>query len=168
MARLLANGQDPAPLRQLLELVEPARFGERASLQKLTQQVPLVFVPDAARPEPPSHWAYRSLAMELFSANPGTARARFDSAFARWRKFPQDIERLAAQAPLAGEALPAARGLARVAAIGAEALQAPTGAGRAEWAAGRLAELDTLYRLQGLLRIAVIPAVKLLVQGSAP
>jgi hexosaminidase len=168
MARLLANGQDPAPLRQLLELVEPARFGERASLQKLTQQVPLVFVPDAARPEPPSHWAYRSLAMELFSANPGTARARFDSAFARWRKFPQDIERLAAQAPLAGDALPAARGLARVAAIGAEALQAPTGAGRAEWAAGRLVELDTLYRLQGLLRIAVIPAVKLLVQGSAP
>lgn len=168
MARQLSNGQDPAPLRQLLELVEPARFGERASLQKLTQQVPLVFIPDAARPEPPSHWAYRSLAMELFSANPGTARVRFDSAFARWRRFPQEIERLSVDAPLVRDAMPAARGLARVAAIGAEALQAPVGAARAEWARGRLAELDTLYRLQGLLRISVIPAIKLLVQGSAP
>ena len=168
MARQLSNGQDPTPLRQLLELVEPARFGERASLQKLNQQVPLVFIPDAARPEPPSHWAYRSLAMELFSANPGTARVRFDSAFARWRRFPQEIERLSVDAPLVRDAIPAARGLARVAAIGAEALEAPAGAARAEWARGRLAELDTLFRLQGLLRISVIPAIKLLVQGSAP
>lgn len=168
MARQLANGQDPAPLRQLLELVEPVRFGERVSLQKLTQQVPLVFVPDAARPEPPAHWAYRSLAMELVSGTPGAAKARLDSAFARWRRFPLEIERLAAEAPLARDALPAARGLARVAAIGAEALQGPMGDERAAWARGRLAELDTLSRPQGLLRIAVIPAVKLLVQGSAP
>lgn len=166
MARQLANGQDPTPLRQLLELVEPARFGERASIQKLNQQVPLVFAADAARPEPPAHWAYRALAAALFSANPGTARAKFDSAFASWRRLPGEIERLAAEAPLARDALPAARGLARVAAIGAEALQAPMGPDRAEWAKGRLAELDTLSRLQGLLRISVIPAVRLLVQGS--
>lgn len=166
MARQLANGQDPTSLRQLLELVEPARFGERASIQKLTQQSPLVFVADGARPEPPSHWAYRALAMELLSANPGNAKARLDSAFARWRRFPLEIERLSAAAPLARDALPAARGLARVAAIGAEALQAPTGAERAEWARGRLAELDSLYRLQGLLRISVVPAVRLLVQGG--
>lgn len=168
MARQLANGQDPTVLRQLLELVEPARFGERASLQKLNQQVPLVFMPDAARPEPPSQWAYRALAMQLVSTNPSSARARFDSAFARWRRFPQEIERFSAEAPLARDAMPAARGLARVAAIGAEALQAPMGTERAEWAKGRLAELDTLYRLQGLLRITVIPAIKLLVQGNAP
>jgi hexosaminidase len=166
MARQLANGQDPAPLERLLELVEPARFGERASIQKLTQHIPLVFAPDAARPEPPSHWAYRSLAAQLFSANPGTARASFDSAFASWGRLPGEIERLAAEAPLVRDALPAARGLARVAAIGAEALEGPTGPERAEWAKGRLAALDTLYRLQGLLRLSVVPAVRLLVEGA--
>jgi len=166
MARRLANGQDPAPLEQLLRLTEPVSFGERASFQKLTQDIPLVFPVDAARPDPPAHWQYRQLATD-FLANPGNgARVRLDSAFASWRRLPEELGRLLPMAPLVRDALPAARALARVAVIGSEALERREGPDREAWARERLASLDTLFRPQGLLRVSVIPAVRLLVQGG--
>jgi len=67
---------------------------------------------------------------------------------------------------LVRDALPAARALARVAVIGSEALERREGPDREAWARERLASLDTLFRPQGLLRVSVIPAVRLLVQGG--
>ncbi len=167
MARRLANGQDPAPLEQLLRLTEPVSFGERASMQKLTQDIPLVFPVDAARPDPPSQWNYRQLVSD-FLANPGNGgAARLDSAFASWRRLPEELMRLLPRAPMVRDALPAARALAWVAMIGSEALERRDVADRAAWSRQRLAQLDTLFRPQGLLRISVIPAVRLLVQGGA-
>ncbi len=167
MARRLANGQDPAALERLLRLTEPVSFGERASLQKLTQEIPLVFPVDAARPDPRSQWYYRELVTE-FLANPGNgAAARLDSAFAAWRRLPDELSLLLPRAPLVRDALPAARALARVAIIGSEALERENGPERPEWARQRLAQLDTLFRPQGLLRVSVIPAVRLLVQGGS-
>lgn len=171
MARRLAHGQDPAPLLELLQLTEPIRFGERVSRQPLTQAVPLVSVADAARPDPPAQWAYRELVAAVLAGpadgSGGAARARLDSAFASWGRLPGAIARLAEGAPLVREALPAARALARVGAIGLEGLNQAPGAGSPEWRRGRLAELDSLFRPQGLLRVSVIPAVRRLVEGGS-
>jgi hexosaminidase len=168
MARRLANGEDPAPLEALLQLMEPVRFGERASLQKLTQPIPLVFAVDAARPDPPAHWAYRALVAGFLAGdagrNGGAALNRLDSAFVNWRRMPEEIARLGERAPLARDAMPAAQALARIAAIGAEALG--RGSRPAEWRNARLAELDSLSRPHGLLRVSVIPAVRMLVEGT--
>lgn len=170
MARRLANGQDPAPLVELLQLTEPIRFGERVSKQALTQSAPLVFVADAARPDPPAHWAYRELVTEFLAGaatgQGGAARTRLDSAFASWGRLPEAIAHLAERAPLVRDALPAARALARVAAIGGGGLNQAPGAGSPAWRASRLAELDSLDRPQGLLRVSVIPAVRRLIAGA--
>jgi len=167
MARRITGGQESNALVRLLELTEPVSFGERVSRQRLTQQTPLGFAVDAARPEPPSHWGFRALAASVLAGEGDAAEARrqLDSAFTSWGKLPEEIEGLAGRAPLAGDARPAAKALARVGEIGREALTGGAGS-RAEWAAARLAELDSLARPQGLLRVSVIPAVRMLVRGS--
>ncbi len=164
MTRRLAAGRNPAPLQELLELMEPVRFGERGSRQSLTQLTPLVFAIDAARPDPPAHWGYRSLAAAVLTGA-GDGRRRLDSAFARWRMLPGILSEFA-EVPLARDVLPAAQALARVTEIGIEALTPPAGPARAEWARARLAALDSLARPQGLLRITVIPAVRMLIEGG--
>jgi hexosaminidase len=169
MARRLTDGSDPTALIALLELMEPTRFGERASLQALVQQTPLVFVVDAARPDPPAQWAFRSLAGAAVASGPGAAGARtqLDSAFAAWRLLPTATESLAARTPLIRDAIPAAQALSQVAAIGSEALaRLPLHSAGADWVKAKTAELDRLSKPQGLLRVSVIPAVRQLVEAT--
>ena len=170
MARRLAQGQDPAALIALLELLEPVRFGERASLQPLLQQTPLVFAVDAARPDPPAQWNSRRLVQTaLAQGEAASARRTLDSTFAAWVVLAPSLDSLAVHAPLAKDAVSAGHALARVAAIGRDALdQLGRGAAAPEWAKARLTELDLLAKPQGLLRVSVIPAVRDLVEAAAP
>jgi hexosaminidase len=166
MARRLADGADPRPLIALLELLEPVSFGERARLQPLVQQTPLVFAVDAARPDPPSHWQSRTL-VEALSSNDGRARAALDSAFTAWQSLAPAVDSLATREPLVRDAVPAAQALARVAAIGQEYLgQLARGPVPADWIKARLTELDALAKPQGLLRVTVLPAVRQLLEGA--
>lgn len=169
MARRLADGHDATALTALLELVEPVRFGERASLQPLVQQTPLVFVVDAARPDPPVQWNARKAATAalLLGEEAAAARRGLDSSFVAWGGLAPALDSVGTEVPLVRDALPAARALVRVAAIGREALvQLGQGPAPQEWIKARLAELDTLTKPQGLLRLSVIPAVRQLVEGS--
>jgi len=170
MARRLTDGRDAPALTALLELVEPVRFSERSSLQALVQQTPLVFVADAARPDPPSQWRTREAAGAALGRGVEAAAARqeLDSAFVTWGTLAPALESLGAEVPLLRDAVPAARALARVGAIGQEALrQLERGPAPADWIKARLAELDALAKPQGLLRVSVIPAVRQLVDGAA-
>jgi hexosaminidase len=169
MARRLADGSDPTALIALLELMEPARFSERASLQPLVQQSPLVFAVDAARPDPPAQWNFRMLATAAIANGPTAtaARAQLDSAFATWRRLPAPTDSLAARSPLVRDAVPAAQALSQVAAIGIEALaRLPLQSAAADWVKAKSAELDRLAKPQGLLRVSVIPAVRQLVEAA--
>jgi hexosaminidase len=166
MARRLADGQNVDALVAFLGLVEPVSFGERTSIQKPTQLTPLVFVVDAARPDPPAQWEMRALATAALAGDPG-ARTRLRAAFEAWPALAPAIEALAVGAPLVGDASVAARALTRVGAIGIEALdQLDRGPAPADWIQTRSAALDTLSRPQGLLRLTVIPAVRELVRGA--
>jgi hexosaminidase len=169
MARRLADGHDPAALIRLLGFTEPVRFGERVGLQKLTQETPLVFVVDAARPDPPAQWNFRAMAAAALGTGAAatTARRELGRSFTAWPQLQAGIDSLGAQVPLARDAAPAARALARAAAIGGEALaQLERGAATADWVKARLSALDSLARPQGLLRVTVIPAVRQLVEGA--
>ncbi|HEV8613594.1 MAG TPA: family 20 glycosylhydrolase, partial [Gemmatimonadales bacterium] len=169
MARRLAGGQNAHALQALLELMEPVRFGERANLQPLVQQTPLVFAVDAARPDPPAQWNSRQLVLAALAAGgeAASARSMLDSAFAAWAGLAIPLDSLALQAPLAAAAAPGARALARVAAIGREALaQLARGPMPSDWSKARLAELDRLAKPQGLLRVTVIPAVRQLLEAG--
>ena len=169
MARRLAGGHDAGALTRLLALTEPVRFGERSSLQRPTQLTPLTFAVDAARPDPPAQWRYRALAAKATGSLPdaATARRELSASFADWAGLLPAIDSLARLTPRAREALPAARALVRVAAIGSEAL-ARLAAGMVDsaWSKARLAELSALQVPQGLLRLSVIPGVARLVRGD--
>ncbi len=166
MARRLAQGQNADALVAFLGLVEPVSFGERASIQKPTQLTPLVFVVDAARPDPPAQWETRALATAALAGDQA-ARARLREAFQAWPALGPAIDALTVRSPLVGDAAAAARALTRVSAIGLEALdQLNRGPAPADWIKARSAALDTLSRPQGLLRITVIPAVRQLVRGT--
>ena len=168
MARRLAAGEASGALALLLELLQPVSFGERSQQQSLVQQTPLVFAVDAARPDPPSQWGLRALAMAALGSDAaaGAARVALDSAFSSWRTLAPAIDSLAARAPLVKDLQPAAQALLRVAAIGSAALaQLLRGPAPPEWSKARLAELDALAKPQGLLRVSVVPGVRLLVEG---
>jgi hexosaminidase len=166
MARRLADGENPRSLIALLELLEPVSFGERARLQPLVQQTPLVFAVDAARPDPPAHWETRALVAAVAS-NDGKARGALDSMFTAWRALAPAIDSLAGREPLVRDAVPAAQALARVAAIGQDYLgQLARGPIPPEWIKARLTELDGLAKPQGLLRVTVLPAVRQLLESG--
>jgi hexosaminidase len=166
MARRLADGENPRNLIALLELLEPVSFGERAKLQPLVQQTPLVFAVDAARPDPPAHWQSRALVDALASSD-AKARAALDSAFSTWRALAPAIDSLAAREPLVRDAVPAAQALARVAAIGQDYLgQLARGPVPPDWVKARLTELDALAKPQGLLRVTVLPAIRQLLENT--
>jgi len=169
MARRLADGQDASALIRLLALTEPVRFGERSSLQRPTQLTPLSFAVDAARPDPPAHWRTRALAAAATGSGPDAPAARRELAtsFVAWAALLPALDSLARGTPRVREVLPAARALARVAAIGSETLTRRTaGPLEAEWTRARLAELENLSAPQGLLRISVVPGVARLVRGG--
>ena len=162
MARRLADGQDASPLIRLLGLTQPVQFGERSSLQRPTQLTPLTFAVDAARPDPPAHWHTRALAAAATGSLPNAPAARRELAahFAEWAALLPALDSMARHTPRVREVLPAARALARVAAIGREALtRRASGRPDSAWTRARLAELTTLSAPQGLLRLSVIPGV---------
>ncbi len=166
MAETLAGPGGADVLTRFLGLTEPIRFGERVSGQKLTQQVPLVFAVDAARPDPPAQWATRMLVMRALERDTA-ARRSLHFALTEWEALAAQVDRMALRAPAVQGAVAAAAALARVAAIGREALAllnvgAPAAPG---WSRERLIQLDLLAKPQGLLRITVIPAVRRLVEG---
>ncbi|HEU5217535.1 MAG TPA: hypothetical protein VFU23_02695, partial [Gemmatimonadales bacterium] len=166
MARRLAEGQNVDALVAFLGLVEPVSFGERTGIQRPTQLTPLVFMVDAARPDPPAQWETRALATAALAGD-ASARARLRDAFQTWPGLGPAMAALYARAPLTRDGAAAARALTRVAAIGLEALdQLDRGPASADWIKARNATLDTLARPQGLLRITVIPAVRQLVRGT--
>lgn len=95
------------------------------------------------------------------------ARARLREAFTAWPTLASAMDTLALSAPLVRDTRAAARALVRVSAIGLEALdQLGRGPASLDWVRTRNAVLDSLARPHGLLRISVIPAVKLLVRGA--
>ena len=166
--RLLTGDGGAAALTELLELMEPVRFSERSRLQSLVQQTPLVFAVDAARPDPPMHWSTYALAAEAGRAGDsgGPARRELERRFRDWQRLARSVDSVASLNPLARDAIPAARALSRVAALGQEALAKSGDASLDAWRKTVLAELDSLEKPQGLLRVSVIPAVRLLAGGN--
>lgn len=169
MLRLLAGQRGVQPLHDLLAFAMPVTFGDRSRLQRTTQLTPLSRLVDAARPDP---WA-RSRMMRLaerIAAGPRNAAAEaaeLDQIFAGWSALPEEVRGLASRFPLAADGDAAAAALARLGSIGREALGYLKGDGAPDaWKSATRAELDTLAKPQGLLRIVGVEAVRILVDAT--
>jgi hexosaminidase len=171
MTRRMAAPQDVGVVSSLLELAQPATFGQRSHLQQTTQLTPLVRMVDAARPDPPARRSWRKIA-ERVAADPTGSGLAADSlrvAFAQWQQFEPAIEAAAGRSPLVADGLPAAKALGDLGKLGQEALERllrrqPTDSA---WAAGARAQLEAARQPQGLLRVVVVDAVGVLVEAAS-
>ena len=172
-ARLLhlevGNGADFQTMMALLAVSQPVTFGQRNRLEEgMTQQTPLTHLVDAARPDPPARWASLTL-IERLLADSGRTPAIADTLramFAAWRALPAAVHAAAVRAPLAGDGVPVADALGRVAAVGFAALDRVQGrtAATAAWQDSARAALDSATGPHGLLRLVVVDPVRWLVE----
>lgn len=161
-------------LAPFMELVQPAEFGERSTLQRLDQLIPLDFVVDAARPDPPARWEAEALTTRALATGGADARSQLAAMLASWRSqasftlaLVTDTSRGDA-ARLAPQVLPAAFTLDSVASLGQEALAMLSSGRRAtpDWTAASLASLVRWERPQGLLRVFEVGPVRRLVEAA--
>jgi hexosaminidase len=168
--RLMMNGQDIAPLADLLRFAEPVTLGQRVRTRPTTQMVPLVQVVDAARPDPPARWRFQQL-VNAMTASPATSTAVHDTLaqwFTQWRENAARVHNAANRSPLAQDAIPAADALARVGAIGLTALEArKSGVPLSKaWTDSATVTLQVADKPLGLLHLVVIPALLRLVAAQ--
>jgi hexosaminidase len=166
--RAIGNGADYQALMALLEVSQPVTFGQRQRLEPMTQATPMTRLVDAARPDPPARWGSLTL-IERLLADSGRTPAIADTLrgeFQQWRALTPAVHAAAVRAPLAGDAVPAAEALGRVADVGLAALDRVQGRTPATvaWQDSARAVLDGASEPQGLLRLVVVDAVRWLVE----
>ncbi|HEV2643792.1 MAG TPA: family 20 glycosylhydrolase, partial [Candidatus Elarobacter sp.] len=171
LLRNIMNDTDVSALSDLLRYAEPVTLGQRIRIFRNTRQYPLVQVVDAAVPDPPSRFGLLQLATTASSDGPD-ARAARDSLralFTSWQALAPRVHDAAARAPIAQGALRAADALANVGTIGLAAIDArERGTTVPEsWTTPALATLKGADQPQGMLHLIAIPAVRLLLTGSA-
>jgi hexosaminidase len=175
--RLTSDRELQRALETMLEAIAPPTFGQRIRGQGTTQLTPLVRIVDAAVPDPPGRWETSMLVDRLLSdtLNPlaridttisvAEARRRLRQLLARWHAAADSVEHGPLDSPLLLDAVPAAAGLSRVAAIGLQALDHLEGRNGSPdgWGDAALTELEGLEAPQNLLRIVIVRPVRRLV-----
>jgi len=170
MLRRLAETDRIEPLRELLRLVEPLSLGQRQGARRANQLTPLTELADIARPDAPA----RREVMQMVESAVGDARRgaaideRLAQEFRHWRELRAQLEMLAQRAPRVREADAALGALVELAAAGEEALGflSRTEAAPKEWTDTKLAMLEQAAKPKGLLRLAVVPAMRRLIEAA--
>jgi hexosaminidase len=170
MLRRIAGPGNDAELESLLELmklVAPLSLGQHVRVFRPLLTYPLVRPGDIARPDPAAARTLSARVDALLSDAPGAA-AQADTLsreFAQWTDMARSLASLARRTPLVDGADSAAALIARLGAVGNEAISflARGEAPSAEWKAGALQLLERADAPVGLLRVAVAPAIRKLV-----
>ncbi|MEO7103141.1 MAG: family 20 glycosylhydrolase [Gemmatimonadaceae bacterium] len=161
--RRIVNGPDIGPLAELLRFAEPANLGQRMGRERVRQATPLVRMADAARPDPPGRWRMMQLVQAVGSSATMNVAVHdtLQRWFTEWRDLAPQVHAIAGRSPLVQGAIPAADALARVSAIGLEALESRrSGIPLAKsWTDSAIVTLKVADQPQGVLHLVVVPAV---------
>jgi hexosaminidase len=171
MLRRLADTDAIEPLRALLRFVEPVSLGERQRTSRATQLTALTTLGDIATPDAFARHDFPKLVAAVLgdAANRKASRQQLASAFQSWRELPARIAPLAEHAPQIHDADGVAADLAALGETGEEALSflAQSAAPPPDWLEAKRVMLDQAAKSKGLLRIAVIDAMRTLVGAAA-
>ncbi len=173
MLRQLAGTRDIAPLRELMRLVEPLSLGERQRASRATQLTSLTSFGDIAVPDAPVRRQLARLVAGALGNGPerDAARQALAAEFKRWRGLPAALAALAEQAPRVHDADDAATDLATLGETGEQVLTylSQGVSPPQEWLDAKRALLDQAAKPKGLLRLAVVDAMKpLIVPAQTP
>ncbi len=170
MLRRLAGTDDIEPLRDLLRLVEPLSLGQRQRARRATQLTPLTSLGDIAAPDAPAHRELAALVATFLrdAAHDQNSRQALAREFQHWQELGAVLARLAASSPQLQDAQGVAANLTELGAAGQDALAllAEGKTAPAEWTAAKIALLVRAAAHQGLLRLAVVPALRTLIAAA--
>jgi hexosaminidase len=156
-------GDDPVgPLRVLADIVEPVKLYTRGATREYTQFSPLNRLVDTVYPESDAGREFRN----AVAARDWTV---VRSMLAAWRDNDARVRPTLERHALLQEILPVSANLAKVAAIGLEALdRVEKGTpGSAEWAAAQRATLEAARKPAAELLLMAVPGVESLVTLAA-
>jgi hexosaminidase len=173
MLRRIAGPGNDAQLQallQLMRLVEPLSLGQHVRVFRPLLTFPLVRPGDIARPDPVAARVLSARVDALLSGS-SDAAAQADTLsrqFAGWTEMASSVRALAKRTPLVDGADSAAALIARLGAVGNEAISylARGDAPPADWSASASSVLRRADTPVGLLRISVAPAIRKLVNAA--
>ncbi len=174
MLRRIAGPADAAELESLLrlmDLVEPLSLGQHVRVFRPLLTYPLVRPGDIARPDPAAARALAAKVNALLSGAPDAA-AYADSLsreFAEWTDMARSLTGLAKRTPLLDGADDAAALIARLGAVGNEAISYLARGEKppADWSASALRLVRSAETPVGLLRVSVGAPIGKLVKAAA-
>jgi hexosaminidase len=158
----LAADHPVEPLKTLADVVEPATFGQRIRTHKYTQLTPLNRLVDTVEPESDTAREFAALVDRM-------DRAQMRIWLARWRDNDALLQPSLEKSDLLREDIPVSEALARLGAIGLEALGYMDRNERppAAWVARQRSFLETLKKPIAELRLAIAPSIEKLVNAAA-
>ena len=171
MLRRIAGEDDIANLRTLADVVEPTKGYTRmkTAVVKPSALVPLNRLVDAARPESVTarHFAET---VDAFLANPSDAniKSSIEGMLNQWHAAALALPPLEDKSFLMKELTPVSQSLSAVSDAGLQALQhfGENSASAQEWKTQQLSVLDAASQTQAQVTLAIVPAIRKLVEGS--
>jgi hexosaminidase len=163
MLERLAGPHDPAPLKELADLLEPVKLYERGQTREYRQDTPLNRLVDTARPESLEAREFAALVARL-SDNREEIRKRL----AEWSTLRARLAPVIESSELLQEAAPLAEDVSALAAAGLQALDyianqktAPAG-----WVKEQLELAERVSKQRGALLIMIVPSIRTLIETA--
>ena len=170
LLRQAAGGEYPAAVGDFMDFVEPLRLGLRMDERRPSQNTPLTSLGDIVVPDPPEsrRFAAQVTAFLKSSGRDSSLRDALRTQLQAFLAINDAISTLASHAPVFRDGEATAADLAGLGAAGEQALGylAEGKIPPQEWIAQQNALLDRAAKPKGLLRIAVLDAIRELILAA--
>ncbi len=171
MLRRLAAGRDVAPLKTLVDMVEPVKIYNRGQQKPSTQMTPLTQLVDVARPDSPARRTLPRMINGLLDDAPrfSAYREALVEEFTRWRDVRLAMDVMIANSPILREADPLAKDLSRMGNIGLEAISYLSSGTEPppDWREKELQVLDGAAKPKAALEFVIIPSLRQLIIAAS-
>lgn len=171
MLRRLAGRGDIAPLKTLVDVVEPVKVYRRGRLQPSTQMTPLTRLVDAARPDSTAGRRFAAVVDGLLSDAPNfrTERERAVQILSEWWNLRPAIDEVIAASPILRQAEPLAKELSELGAAGLEAINSLISDNEpaAIWRSEKLALLNRAAAPKAAVEFAILTPMRQLITAAA-
>jgi hexosaminidase len=168
MMRRLVNGGDIAPLKTLVDLIEPVKIYQRYQQRPQTMLSPLTGLIDIARADAPDARRFNTFVATLASEKSCSEKAPvLASIFERWTAAGTALEPLMAVNPGLAEARQLGADLRELGEIGGEFVRGlGSGSLTREWRDAKAKRLDEIAKPKAALEFQVVAGMRKLVSGA--
>ncbi|MDZ7363525.1 MAG: family 20 glycosylhydrolase [candidate division KSB1 bacterium] len=169
MLRRLANQDEIAPLKALVDVIEPIKIYTRHQYRTYTSYAPFSRVVDAARPDSKTARDFRQL-VEKFLSNKSNVELKNELTMwlKKWESNHAQLTAMMQKSPVLREIAAQSENLSKTSAIGLQALEA-LASGKslgASWLAANLAYLEKAKGAHAETELMIVSGVEKLAQAA--